>query len=417
MPRPIRADFSSTRTGAHDSGLLLTGINLPDGGRGDVGIRRGRFLDARELPQGSVARLPFDGCLLLPGLVDAHLHLDKTLLGGPWRPHSATDTTMSRIENERRLRGLLEPSVPERAERLIRLAVSQGTVALRTHVDIDDDVKLANLEAILDLRRVWAGKVAIEIVAFPQSGIVRTRKVADLLDAALRAGADLVGGLDPEAVDLDRDAHLKVVFDLAAKHTRGIDIHLHEPGAQGAQSLKRVADLARQYGLAGRVAVSHAFCLGAIARDDACSLADELARAGVAIVTAAPGAAPMPPVDLLRAAGVLVAAGSDNVRDLWSPFGNASMLERCMLIAYRSGWRTDEALTRSLDLATTEAAALLGLDNYGIGIGKPATGVVVPAAHIPQAIVERPTPRLVLSSGLILDGCDGRRSGLNAHCD
>ena len=393
-----------------NSGLMLTGLNLPDGQHADVGIRHGRFTDVRDARQGALEYIALDGCLLLPGLVDAHLHLDKTLLGGPWRAHSGADSIAGRIENERRLRSAFVPSVRERANLLLETAVSQGTVALRTHVDIDDDIGLANLEAILDLRRAWSGKVEIQVVAFPQGGILRRPRVPDLLDAALQAGADLVGGLDPQAVDLDRNAHLKSVFDLAAKHAKGIDIHLHESGAEGAESLRHIARLTRQHGLADQVTVSHAFCLGAIERDDARSLADDLALSGVAIVTAAPGVAPMPPIDLLRDAGVRVAAGSDNVRDVWSPFGNASMLERCMLVAYRSGWRTDEALTRSLDLATTEAAALLELDDYGFGIGKRATGIVVPSEHIPQAIVERPAPKLVLSRGAILRNTVGNRS-------
>ena len=393
-----------------NGGLMLTGLNLPDGQHADVGIRHGRFTDVRDARQGALEYIALDGCLLLPGLVDAHLHLDKTLLGGPWRAHSAAESIAGRIENERRLRSSFLPSVRERANLLLEMAVSQGTVALRTHVDIDDDIRLSNLEAILDLRRAWSGKVEIQLVAFPQGGILRRPSVPDLLDAALRAGADLVGGLDPQAVDFDRNAHLKIVFDLAAKHAKGIDIHLHESGAEGAESLRHIARLTRQHGLAGQVTISHAFCLGAIERDDARSLADELALSGVAIVTAAPGAAPMPPIDLLRDAGVRVAAGSDNVRDVWSPFGNASMLERCMLVAYRSGWRTDEALTRSLDLATTEAAALLELDDYGFGIGKRATGIVVPSEHIPQAIVERPAPKLVLSRGAILRNTVGNRS-------
>jgi cytosine/adenosine deaminase-related metal-dependent hydrolase len=400
-----------------NSGLMLTGLNLPDGQHADVGIRHGRFTDARDARQGALEYIALDGCLLLPGLVDAHLHLDKTLLGGPWLAHSAADSIAAQIENERRLRSSFVPSVRERANLLLEMAVSQGTVALRTHVDIDDDIGLTNLEAILDLRRAWSGKVEIQVVAFPQGGILRRPSVPDLLDAALHAGADLVGGLDPQAVDLDRNAHLKIVFDLASKHAKGIDIHLHESGAEGAESLRHIARLTRQHGLAGQVTVSHAFCLGAFERDDARSLADELALSGVAIVTAAPGAAPMPPIDLLRDAGVRVAAGSDNVRDVWSPFGNASMLERCMLVAYRSGWRTDEALTRTLDLATTEAAALLELDDYGFGIGKPATGIVVPSEHVPQAIIERPAPKLVLSSGVVLRNTVGIRSRSNSHCE
>src|SRR5262249_10183719 len=156
-------DFNASMTVATlmNSGLVLTGVNLRDRQHADVGVRHGRFAEARDARDGVVERIALDGCLLLPGLVDAHLHLDKTLLGGPWRANLAADTVADRIENERRLRSSFTPPLRERANLLLEMAVSQGTVALRTHVDIDDDIGLSNLEAILDLRHAWSGKVEI----------------------------------------------------------------------------------------------------------------------------------------------------------------------------------------------------------------------------------------------------------------
>lgn len=144
--------------------------------------------------------------------------------------------------------------------------------------------------------------------------------------------------------------------------------------------------------------MSHAFALGSVEPQRAGFAADRLAQAGVAILTSAPGAAPMPPVALLRKAGVRVAAGSDNIRDAWSPFGNASMLERCWLVAYRCGFRTDADIESTLDLATSEPAALLGLDR-ALAPGSPADLIAVSAGSLAQAIVERPRPDLVLRGG------------------
>jgi cytosine/adenosine deaminase-related metal-dependent hydrolase len=393
---------STTGNGVMADALMLTNMRLPRGERRSIGVSgAGHFVDAADLASSPHTRIDCDANVVIPGLVDAHLHLDKTLLGGAWRSHTASDSVAERIRNERLERRRIPVPLSVRAEALLQLAISQGTTALRTHVDIDDDIGLEGLEAILNLREQYRPQVHIDIVAFPQSGIVRCPGVADLLDAALRAGADAIGGLDPYALDQDRDAHLKVVFDLADKHAKKIDIHLHELGVEGRRSVAGISEYTRASGMGGRVTISHAFCLGDGSTAEISVAADDLARSGVAIITAAPGASPIPAIDTLTNAGVRVAAGSDNVRDLWSPFGNASMIERCMLVCWRSGWRRDDALERSLKLATFDAAAILGLDDYGLEPGCLADAVVLPALNIPQAIVERPAPLLVMSRGQI----------------
>jgi cytosine deaminase len=201
--------------------------------------------------------------------------------------------------------------------------------------------------------------------------------------------------------------HLDVVFGLAARYGRGIDIHLHDAGEPGLQELVAIAERTRAAGLSGRVAVSHAFCLGSVPLETAARAAESLAACGVAIVTSAPGSAPMPPVRLLRSAGVTLCAGSDNVRDAWSPLGNASMLERCMLVAYRSGFRTDEDLTACLDLATSSAVSALGLSDHGLRPGAYADLLVLNASSVPQAIAERPSPEIVMRRGRVVRGETG----------
>jgi cytosine deaminase len=328
--------------------------------------------------------------ITLPGFVDGHCHLDKSLAGLPWVPHAAEDSIAAKIANERTRRGSLALPTIERARNLLRKMVANGTTALRTHVDIDTTRKLEDLEAILALREEVRDVVAMQIVAFPQSGILRDPGTAELLDAALRAGADLVGGLDPLAIDGDLDGHLDIVFGLAERHGKGVDMHLHTRGADGLREIRVVAEHTRASGLGGKVALSHAFSLGDAGPDELPRIAEALAAAGVAIMTHAPGASAMPPVKPLRAAGVEVFSGSDNIRDLWSPYGNADMLDRARLVGYRQNFRKDEDLLIALDLVTAAGRRALGIAEDGaeviVDVETPAEAV---AACPPRAEVRR----------------------------
>lgn len=380
---------------------VLANARLADGSLTGIRIADGRIASFGEAAPSGATVVDLDRRLVLPALIDAHVHLDKTLLGLPWQPHRSENSTQGRIDGEKALRRALRWPVEDCGAALLRAALAHGTTALRSHVDIDEVTRLANVEALLRLRAAWSPFVDIQLVAFPQSGIRRCPGAIDLLDEALRMGCDLVGGLDPIGIDDDLDGHLDAVFALAERHRKGIDIHLHDPGEPGLSEILAIAERTKAAGLAGQVTVSHAFALGSVAPERAAFAADRLADAGVTILTSAPGAAPMPPVALLRNAGVRVAAGSDNIRDAWSPHGNASMLERCWLVAYRCGLRTDADIAGTLDLATSEAAALLGLDR-GLKPGAPADLIAVRAEHVAQAIVERPRPDLVWRGGRVM---------------
>jgi cytosine deaminase len=339
------------------------------------------------------------GRLVLPALVDGHVHLDKTVLGLPWRPNSGAANVAGRIENERSVRHGLAAPVEQRGAALLRRMIGHGTTALRSHVDIDDDIGLANFHAVQRLIEPFRDMVDIQLVAFPQSGIVTRPGVAELLDAALAEGADLVGGLDPASIDGDAKAHLDIVFALAAKHGKGIDIHLHDANPGGNAQLRDIAARSAAAGMQGRVTVSHAFSLGTQDAADFAATAEALAAGGVAILTSSPSAAPVPPVKALRARGVRIFAGSDNIRDLWSPFGNGDMIERAMLICLRQGFRADDDLALAYELCSSEAALAMGLPARRIAVGAPADLVAVAAETLGEAVAERPSGRLVFSKG------------------
>jgi cytosine deaminase len=219
--------------------------------------------------------------------------------------------------------------------------------------------------------------------------------------SALMAGADLVGGLDPAGFDNDVKGQLDIVFGLAEALGKGIDIHLHDGGETGAAELRDIAARTIAAGLQGRVAVSHAFALGTIAPSLFERTADALARAEVAIMTSCPPSAPVPPVRALRERGVVVFAGSDNIRDCWSPYGNGDMLDRAAIIAVRHEMFTDRELEHAFALTTGEADKALGCPRREVRAGAVADLVAVEAASVADAVVDRPPRKLVVRAGRV----------------
>jgi cytosine deaminase len=290
----------------------------------------------------------------------------------------------------------------ETGSNLVRQVVASGTLHMRTHVDIDNQLGLRNLHEVLKIREHFRDLVTIEIVAFPQSGILRSPGTAELLDEAIAQGADLVGGLDPVGIDGDLDAHLDAIFAIASRRGVGVDIHLHDGGDAGLAQILAIASRTEAAGLQGKVAVSHAFALGSVSTDSVTRAADILARAGVAIMSHGPGGATIPPLKLLRDHGVEVFGGSDNIRDAWSPFGNGDMLERAMLIGYRANFRHDEELALAFDMVTAAGARVLGLTDYGLQVGGPADFVTVKATTLAEAVATRKRRSLVVKSGRII---------------
>ncbi len=383
---------------------VLADARLPDGSRADITITDGRIAWIGELDAAlaGAEHVALDGALVLPGLVEGHIHLDKTLLGLPFIPHRSGNTVAKRIAAEKTLRRELDYPVETRAMRLIEQVVGFGTVALRTHVDIDTQVKLDGLHALLKVREKVRDLLDIQIVAFPQSGVMIEPGVADLLDQAIQDGANLVGGLDPAGIDNDVNGQLDAIFGVAEKYGVGLDIHLHDPGPLGCAELREISARTVAAGLTGRVTVSHAFALGGVDDLEFGKTADALAAADVAIMTNGPGPVPMPPVKRLRAAGVTVFAGSDNIRDAWSPYGNGDMLERAALIGYRQGLLADEDLALALDLATNAPAKVLGLAGYGLAEGCAADLIAIRAESVAEAVASHPPRHFVMKRGQIV---------------
>jgi cytosine/adenosine deaminase-related metal-dependent hydrolase len=375
----------------------LTGLSFPNGKTGDLLVADGKIA-AIGAAAGEAPRHDRRGWLCLPALVEAHVHLDKTFLGAPWQPHLVGGSVAERIRQEKVAQATLSVPIETRGGTLVEIELGHGTGFMRTHVDIDADVGLSHFDAVMAIRENYADRLDIQIVAFPQSGILSSPGTEALLDQALGNGADLIGGLDPAGIDGDPVAHLDVVFKLAEKHGKDVDIHLHEGGPLGLFELSLICDHAERLGLAGRVTVSHAYCLGQVGLEEIGRIGDRLAGAGVAILTAVPPVS-MPPLRALAARGVNVVAASDNIRDAWAPFGNGDVLDRASMAAFQQTLDTDDDLGFAFDLISANAARLMRLDGYGLAVGNSADFVLVEAQSVAEAVAAPPVRRVTYKRG------------------
>lgn len=384
--------------------ILLQNVRPMGAAATNVLIREGRIatIGTNLTVPGDMRAMDGMNGILIPGLVDAHTHLDKNLLGLAWQPHGAGPRILDRIENEQRLRRSLKLDAERQSRLQVELANAAGTTRIRSHVDVGLDVGLRSIEGVAATREKLRDRVDIEIVAFPQAGIIRQPGVDRLLNDAMSVGADIVGGIDPSSLDGDARQHLDTIFGIADTHGKPVDIHLHEMGATGATSLAMILERTRALGMKGKVAISHAFCLGDMSEAALATIVEQLVDLDVTVVTTAPLSAPTPPIGYLLKAGVRVAAGSDGVRDSWSPFGNADMLDRAALIAMRNNFRNDDDVAATLEVATRLGATLTGMSNYGCEVGDVADLVLLNGETLAEAIVSRRPRVMVMKRGRVL---------------
>ncbi len=365
----------------------------------DLHVADGRFVAAAP---ADAQVIDCGGSILIPGLVEAHTHLDKSLLGLPWYRNEVGPRLIDKIDNEREVKVSLGLDPRIQSERHAILAMSHGCTHIRSHVDVDTHHGLAGIEGVMATREKLAGMVDIQIVAFPQSGMMTRPGTAELMDEALAMGADLVGGIDPCGMEHDPKGHLDTVFDLAQKHGKPIDIHLHERDALGWFSMEEIIDRTEASGMQGLVSMSHAFCLGAPDRAQVAALQERLARNRIHILTTAPASAPVPAVKELHAMGILTGAGCDGIRDTWGPYGNSDMLEKAMQIGMRNNLRRDDEVELALDICTRGGAAIMGAEGYGLEPGCRADCVLIGGETLAEAVVTHTPRKLVLKGGNVI---------------
>jgi cytosine/creatinine deaminase len=340
--------------------------------------------------------------ILIPGLVEGHTHLDKTLLGLAWHKHQAGPTLKDKIDHERKQLREMNHDSHKQAAKQVKLSISRGTTHIRTHVDVDTDKGISHIEGVMATRAELKDYVDMQIVAFPQSGLLVRPGTLELMEEAVKLGAEVVGGIDPMSFDRDPKGHLDAIFNLAHQYGREIDIHLHDPAELGAVQVEMIAERTKALSMKGKVAISHAFCLGMVDEAYLQKLIELLRENDIAIMTHAPGNRLFPPILRLKKEGIRLFSGSDGIRDTWSPYGNADMLERAWILSYRSGFRYDHEIEVTLDMVTQGGAAVVGAKNYGISEGCQADMVVVSGETLAEAVINRLPRKFVFKKGQLV---------------
>lgn len=403
MGQDIRIDDAAVPGAEGTASILVADGTIRDIGDPDAGA--GTVIDAA-------------GGLVLPGFVDPHTHLDKAMVrddldAAPGNLADAIDLMQDRKERYTR------DDVRARAEDAIRLHLEHGCHTIRTHVDVDRICGLTALEGVAAARDSYAGSADIEIVAFPQEGLLTPDGSEDLLREAMRNGADVVGGMPAqEEAAGAAETHIDTVLDIAERHDAPVDMHIDETLDPDSRTLSMLASRTRERGLDdGRVTASHACALSSYPDEDAREVIDAVAAADISVVTnpatnlllQGRGTYPSPRgltrVDQLREAGVTVAAGQDNMQDGFYPYGRANMLEVAWLLSHAAHMDGPSQQEAAVSMVTDGAAAVLGRDARGLAAGAGATLNVFPSGvtSVTAALRSAPRPRHRIRAGEVSD--------------
>jgi cytosine/adenosine deaminase-related metal-dependent hydrolase len=380
----------------------------------DVVIADGR-IEAYAAPGAPVAaghaEVDGRGGVLLPALADVHCHLDSTRLGQRFRPHSAERNLPSLIRNDLESRVDDERSVSDQAVHTLTTMVASGVTTVRSHAQVDTRSGLHRVESLLDARRRMADVVDVELVAFPQVGLLQDPGAADLVDEAMRLGVDVVGGLDPSTYERDPVEHLDLVFGLCERHQAGADIHLHERGDIGWFTMELILERVRALGMQGKVTISHGFVLATVDVARQIDLAGRLAELDVAVTTVAPSGGGLP-LSILRDAGVRVGLGQDGTRDYWSPYGDGDHLRRTWQLAFVADYRRDEDIEHCVSVASRGGRAVVNGGDLrssiredpaaGLAVGAPAEPLVVAGDTVTAAVMDCAPERIVIHRGQVV---------------
>ena len=398
--------------------LIVRNATLTDGRDGiDVHTDRGRITAVgRQLPVPDGADvLDAGGWLLSPPFVDPHFHMDATLSYGLPRVNQS-GTLLEGIALWGELKPhLTQEALVERALEYCDWAVAKGLLAIRTHVDICDDRLLA-VEALLHVRRCVAPYLDLQLVAFPQDGVLRAPTAMANLKRALDMGVDVVGGIPHfERTMADGAESVRLLCELAAERGLRVDMHCDETDDPLSRHIETLAFHANRLGLHGRVTGSHLTSMHSMDNYYVSKLLPLISEAQVHAVAnplinitlqgrhdTYPKRRGMTRVPELMAAGVNVAFGHDCVMDPWYSLGSGDMLEVAQMGLHVAQMTSQVQMRACFDAVTVNAARALGLDDYGIDVGKHADFVLLQARSPVEAIRLRAARLAVVRRGAIV---------------
>src|SRR5256886_3818279 len=394
----------------------LQGVRLANGDLADIVVEGDRIVEVRRGAADGVAEvLTCSEKLVLPAFIDGAVRLDKALIRGERSEHDGTLRGAIDAIHERKRR-YTSDDVRARARSVIEESVRLGTTRLRSHVDVDTIGGLIPLEGVMAAASDCAEIAEVRTIAFPQEGLLRDPGAYSLMEAALEAGADVVGGMPHWELDeASQREHVRLCFELATRFNRDLDMHVDETDDGGVRTLEMVADEAIARGFVGRVCAGHVCSLAAADDDYADRVIEKCRRAGISIA-----ANPVTNLVLqgrgdrglirrgttrigeLRAAGVNVLFGQDCVKDGFYPFGRGSMLEVALISAEAALLTNESDLDFALRAVTEAPAQAMRLLDYGLRPGARADLQLLPVPSWAEAMRLQPPPEKVWFSGRLV---------------
>jgi cytosine deaminase len=381
-------------------------------GTWQIGITQGKITEiATALPQAST-EIDAAGQLVIPGFVDAHIHLDKALLLE--RQPAQTGGFAEAMQETLRLKQTFTVAdIQTRAKQVLEQSIAFGTTTMRSHVEVDTTVGLLGMEALLPLQAAYAWGIALQLAVFAQESITDQPDSVNLLRQALQMGGNAIGSAP--YVDPDPQRNVQIIFDLAQEFDADIDLHLDFLDDDQPLLLPFVIAETVKRGWQGRVCLGHMTKLAALPPEQLQSLAAELGEAEISILALPASDLYMmarqdshnvrrgvAPIDRLAQWGVNVGVATNNVQNLFTPFGDGDVLKIGTLLAQVLHMGTEASHRLCLEMATTKAAAAIGISDHQIAVGNKADLVILNAASVTEAIAAAPPERTVIKQGKIV---------------
>lgn len=376
----------------------------------DIAIENGKIV---EIASSVLSRAPQEvqgeGRVLIPSFVEGHLHLEKANLIE--RAPNRSGTLQEAIKVTAALKPTLtREDILERSTAVLRSLVLSGTTCVRAHAEFDPDQGFTGFDVIIELREKFKDIIDIQVVAFPQEGILKLPGMKEMMVQAMEKGADIVGGIPYN--DISPLDHIDYVFDLAKKYNKDIDFHQDFSDNATNMTIEYLARKTIEEGYQNRVCVGHLTSLGAVTPEERDKIIALMHKAGISVMCLPAtdlhlGARQdthnirrsLAPVRNLRDGGVNVCLATNNIRNAFTPYGTGDLLNIAQLAlpACHLGGADDQATV--LSMLTTNPAKALGLKNYGLAIGKDADLVLLDTYAVRDVILDFPTRLMVLKRG------------------
>ena len=390
--------------------LVVRNARLSNGTLTDIGVVDGRIA---AIQPGLVADAPSydaEGCLACAGLIETHIHLDKSRIVDRCAPEAGrSPKSMERVAAVKHT--FTQQDIYDRASRTLEECVKWGATRMRTHVELDAGVELRSFEAIEQLRHDYAWAIDLELCVFPQESLSDNPRSDALIVEALKRGAKVVGAAPN--YDPDKVTHVQRIFDLAREYDVDIDMHLDSGGSPDDMDIYQVCDLTEKYGLGGRVAVGHGSKYSTMPPAELAVLARRIADAGVAVTV-------LPTTDLFMGGrdqthsvrrgladanllcdhGVNCSISSNNILNPFTPMGDGSLIRVANMQANVCQISQPRHFRDCFAMLTERSARLMNLKDYGIAVGNPADIVIVDATTPEQAVAEIRAPLAAFKHGV-----------------